>query len=94
MKTRFQIIDPRRVASVYSGKPNRCCCGCSGTYHYPERNRDQAGPECKVSDRGVARLISTVEKLISEGGHRVQIWPGGVSVQTDSRLRAVYFEEN
>ncbi len=26
------MIDASTVKSVYSGKPGRCCCGCSGTH--------------------------------------------------------------
>ena len=26
------MLDPANVKEVYSGKPGRCCCGCSGKY--------------------------------------------------------------
>jgi hypothetical protein len=31
-------IDPSKVVKTYSGKANRCCCGCCGTYEYDARS--------------------------------------------------------
>lgn len=31
------------VASVYIGRANRCCCGCSGNHIYQESTREFAG---------------------------------------------------
>lgn len=61
------ITDLSSVASVYSGKNGRCCCGCSGKYRYARahrdwssKNRGYAVDDEDVSDRSVAMIVRKI----------------------------------
>lgn len=58
------------VASVYSGKAGRCCCGCSGKHTYASAHREWAGKnrgyavdDDDVNDVVVKRLVNKLSKL-------------------------------
>lgn len=50
-------IDVARIKQVYSGKANRCCCGCAGNYYEDERNK-----------RRIAKLLQSNPATILEDG--------------------------
>jgi hypothetical protein len=72
-------IDPKSVLRVYSGKPQRCMCGCAGKYSEPEE-----------SSRSVAIIVNKINRAVEEGA---EVESGldlsnerYVSVKTDTRL--------
>lgn len=58
-------IDLDRVASVYSGKPGKCCCGCSGKHTYASKHREWSSEtrgylvaDFEVNDKTVAKIVA------------------------------------
>lgn len=85
------------VASTYSGKNHRCCCGCAGKHTYTTqhqewstKNRGYAVDEEDMSDRGVKIIINKMNKLIMEG-YEVELNENYISVDADERLYVAYF---
>ena len=67
-------IDISKVKSVYIGKANSCCCGCSGTYWYSSNHREAAGKsrgypigDKEISDTQVSKTVNKICNLV-EGG--------------------------
>jgi hypothetical protein len=62
-------IHYKSVASVYAGKPNKCCCGCSGKHYYARAYREWAsknrgyevGDE-EVSDTHVMMIVRQINE--------------------------------
>lgn len=87
-------IERDDVLYVYSGKANRCCCGCSGNYRYNSKYKDlgtkDRGYEVKddeVNDKQVARVLTIMknnaDKLEEDYDDNL------FSVQVDNRLYMV-----
>lgn len=70
-------IDVARVARVYSGKKNRCCCGCSGKYY----EVGEADP--KTIRKIFGKILSG--ECTDEGGH---VWS-----EIGDRLYIAYYKE-
>lgn len=67
------LLDIDKVASVYSGKANKCCCGCSGKYYYAKKfqewsskNRGYPVNDEDVNDRQVKRIVNKLNKNIEK----------------------------
>ena len=82
------------VASVYSGKAGRCCCGCSGKHTYASALRAEAsksrGYEVRdeeVNDRTVKIIFNKLMKNEFE-----KISDTCYSYETGSRLYVVYLK--
>lgn len=67
-------IDRSQVMCVYSGKPDRCMCGCSGTYKTASAHRDLRSKDRgykvtddEVSDRSVSIICNKIERAIASG---------------------------
>lgn len=63
------MIKAEDVASVYSGKAGKCCCGCAGKHTIASRHRDWAeanrGYEVtaeEVNDAVVKRVINKLNQ--------------------------------
>lgn len=68
----MKAFDFTKVTSVYSGKANRCCCGCSGKHYYKNETRELAGKnrgyeieDEEISDSMVKRIIKKIQENIS-----------------------------
>ncbi len=68
-----------QVERVYSGKANRCFCGCSGKY-------------TEKTDKSFKMMATKVLALVNEadGGDN---FGNGTSVEVGERVYAVYFKE-
>lgn len=56
----MEKLDISKVEKVYSGKNNRCCCGCSGNYYYNSQHaRDQHDREL-VNDNMCRKVLKIV----------------------------------
>jgi len=82
------------VASVYSGKAGRCCCGCSGKHTYASALRAEAsksrGYEVRdeeINDRTVKIIFNKLMKNEFE-----KISDTCYSYETGSRLYVVYLK--
>ena len=86
-----------QVRSAYTGKVDRCCCGCSGTHVYNERNRAKAAKwrgyevsDDEVNDKKVERILNKIKK---DPNSSVQ--GDFISLETERKLYIVYLlEEN
>lgn len=86
------------VVSVYSGKANRCCCGCSGKHTYSSAHRDtvRRGYEVldeEVNDRSVKMIFNKV--FSGKYGPAIQNSPDDETiwyVDTDTRSYIVYLK--
>ncbi len=60
-------VDLARVMSVYSGKMNHCCCGCSGRYSHSSK-AEELGEKMQdyydINDRSVLIITNKVKKLL------------------------------
>lgn len=97
MSTEFKI-DREKVKSVYSGKDDHCCCGCSGTHYYASKHREEAGKrrgyaiaDEEVNDKQVTRIINRIEKLAEKGVTVDVIRETCLSVVDGKRLYIVYY---
>jgi len=71
------MLDLSNVYKVYNGKPNRCCCGCSGKYatasahkEFADKDRGYVVEDANdVTVRKVVGKILSAENPIDEGGH-------------------------
>lgn len=62
-------LTPADVASVYSGRDGKCCCGCSGNHRYSSaratvestRRGYEITPD-EVNDRQVAKVLRIVQE--------------------------------
>jgi hypothetical protein len=59
---RIESLSLENVKSVYSGKPGKCCCGCSGIHRYNARFAKDDYERSRVSDRFVKRVINVLKK--------------------------------
>lgn len=95
-------VERANVKSVYSGKLDRCCCGCAGKYSYASTYRDQVSKErgyevCddEVSDRSVSLVVNKMNKLFAAGwkprfkDHQEEF----VSVVNGNRVYTAYFKK-
>jgi len=64
----IQDISVKDVMSVYSGKPERCCCGCAGNHRYASAHRNTASRhrgykvrDNEVNDKQVKRVLNLVK---------------------------------
>ena len=89
------------VASVYSGRDGKCCCGCAGQHFYPRANQstaDQRGG--KVNDAMVARVLDIIKRAPADALDHGPLLCGAsrisdhnhVSVAIGTRLYVVYLD--
>lgn len=62
-------INPATISCVYTGKPDKCMCGCSGKYaytslnaNYSSKNRGYAVDAEDINDKRVERVINKMSK--------------------------------
>lgn len=89
--------DWRNVRSAYSGKRNKCMCGCAGKYWYASAHRDASGvsrgyrvTDDEVSDAGVRRIFN---KVMASATKKVEQGLGGEVImfaEEGERTYAVY----
>jgi hypothetical protein len=54
-------FDISRIGHVYSGKANKCCCGCAGKYTYASSQSRVAAHRCEtVNDRTVKMICNKI----------------------------------
>ena len=75
----MEAIDITKVTSVYSGKANRCCCGCSGK-HY-----DVGTPAADKMARKVVKLINSAIAHAESGSNNT-------SLKVGERVYVAYFD--
>ena len=96
-------IKPSFVMSVYSGKANKCCCGCSGKHTYAKAHQEagskdrgyEVGDE-ECNDRTVTLILRKIQAAQAEG-LRLNVCPGKeggfvshVSVDVGNRVYIAY----
>jgi len=73
------MLDLSTVYKVYTGKANRCCCGCSGKYKiasqhraFADQDRGYEHDDSDVNDVAVRRVVGRILASANpedEGGH-------------------------
>ncbi len=65
-------IDLTKVASVYSGKAGKCCCGCAGKHTVASEHRDWVGKDRgyevsddEINDRTVKLIVNKIEAALN-----------------------------
>lgn len=86
------------VRSVYTGKANKCCCGCSGRHTYVSAYRDESSKnrgytveDSEINDSVAKRIYNQV---INDPNAQLDEDYGFVSLQTETRLKVVYLKNN
>ena len=72
-------IDFSRAKSSYSGKANKCCCGCSGNH--------------SESPLAIKRQINRIRKLAAEGVE-LDINESYIAAEKNDRLYIVYLNDS
>lgn len=85
------------VASVYSGKVGRCCCGCSGKHTYASALRDEAGKsrgyevrDEEINDRTVKMIFNKIMKAYYKDVTKIN--ETCYSYETETRLYVLYMK--
>jgi hypothetical protein len=83
------------VLHVYSGKPGKCACGCSGNHRYASAFRAEASKrrgyevsDDEVNDRQVAKVLKLVQGAAAETSS--DAGDSYFSAVVDGRLYVVY----
>lgn len=67
MKTKIELA---KVAQVYSGMNNRCCCGCAGKHSYASQHLRASikshGYQLEASDRSIKIIVDKMNKILPE----------------------------
>ena len=90
-----------QVTSVYSGKRNRCCCGCSGKHTYSKQHQSWAGKnrgytvdDEETNDRVVKMMVTKVDKFVRSGvAEHITMSDSHFGVDVDNRTYVVYFKD-
>lgn len=65
------ILNANTVQSVYSGKRNKCCCGCAGKHYYRPGIDGIAVRGYEIPDTDYSpRMINKVTKLVQDAINR------------------------
>lgn len=92
------LVELENVASVYSGKNGRCCCGCAGKHTYASKFKDYSSEErgYKVTDDEVNdRTVKTIVNRINKNEDKLDMKePDFVSVVINNRLLIAYLKKN
>lgn len=89
-------IKREAVASVYSGRDGKCCCGCSGKHSYTAAHREWASKHrgYPVTDADINEAqVTRVVKLINENRATARRTSDHASVVLGARLYIAYFRE-
>lgn len=80
------------IRSAYSGKADRCCCGCSGKHVYQERTRELASKwrgysvdDDEINEKKIASILKKIQKdpnSRDEGSY--------IALETERKLYIVY----
>jgi hypothetical protein len=91
--TAATTVDLSKVRQVYSGKPNKCCCGCAGKHTYASAASDVAAKRNGiVSDRSVKTIVNKINALLADGSAvETCVREDFISVETETRLYVAYF---
>lgn len=86
-------LEARDIQSVYSGKPNKCCCGCAGKHSYnslhqkaASKSRGYKVEDDDVNDRQVARVLD----IIKASGESLVVGSNNLSAIVNGRLYIAY----
>ena len=94
---RFQAVTSDDVMSVYSGKPGKCCCGCSGAHRYNPvhraelRARGYMLDDKSVNGAQVLKVLRLVQAADAEGKAEYDDDDAYVSAEVAAKLYIVYF---
>ena len=79
------------VYKVYSGKANRCMCGCAGKYSYTAEGAVNHSPGYDVSDSVNERSVKIITSKVLSNPNRV-VEDGMVFVEQNGRTLVAFFE--
>jgi hypothetical protein len=90
----LQDLTPSDLLKAYSGKANKCACGCAGKYYYRaatqeagSKDRGYAVGADEVSDAQVTRVLRMVQANEAEA----QLTDEYAEATVGSRVYVVYF---
>ena len=75
-------ISLENVKSVYSGKSNHCCCGCSGTHKTQEE-----------SLRFVKMALKKVNTVFAADPEKIEVTQTYIAWDNGSRIYIVYLND-
>ena len=80
----------QQIVKVYSGKANKCMCGCAGKWSYTAYGAAEHNPGYapNVNERSV-KIIAA--KVLRDPNKQVDKDANCVFVQENDRVRVVYF---
>jgi len=88
-----KTLDLAQVKSVYTGKPGKCCCGCSGIHRYAKAHRDWASKnrgytvkDDEINDKHVKKVVNVINANIADA----DVGSNNTSVEICSRLFVAY----
>jgi len=98
-------LEISQIASVYSGKDGKCCCGCSGKHYYAKahqaassKNRGYEVTDDEVSDRMVKKVVTKINDVMAmpadiQRAYQLDVDSSYVSIVDGTRLYIAYYLE-
>lgn len=88
-----------QIDSAYIGKPDKCMCGCSGTYSYSSMNREKSSKsrgykinDDEVNDKRVKFILDRMRKFQANGVYVLDDYIYSVYIGT--RQYTIYLFKN
>lgn len=89
----IKALDISEIMSVYSGKRNRCACGCSGKHRYALAHRDTGSKnrgyevgDDEINDAQVRRIFN----ILQANADKAESFGTGYSFDTENRMYIIY----
>ncbi len=74
------MLTADKVEKVYTGKPGKCACGCSGNYWYPDH-------------KNFAKMAKKVLDLLNHPDSSTEYDEAWASCEVDGRVYTAYLKE-
>jgi hypothetical protein len=81
------------ITKVYSGKANRCHCGCSGKYSYTAHGAVEDNPGYDVSDSVNERSVKIIAKKVLSNPNTDHSDKEYAVLEQNGRVLIVFFKE-
>ena len=82
----------KNVYKVYSGKSDRCMCGCAGKYSYTAQGAVEHDPGYDVTDIVNERSVKIIANKVFRNPN-VKVEGNTAYVEQDGRIMVAYFTE-
>ena len=86
-------VDISTITKVYSGKANRCMCGCAGKYSYTAKGAVEDNPGYDVSDSVNERSVKIIAGRVLRNRNTDLSDAGYAVLEQNGRVSVVFFKK-